>query len=162
MAQQVQRLSPQEFFPWLKSKSETLWASYDSYHKNSTWLPGLTEGQIADFENEIGFNFSDIYTAYLKIMNGTTEYSYAVSHEVVLRGGMDPTDLYSATESYERQLHLFHSYPRDLWTIRSEIREVCAWFQVKSDELDQRNIPHIMPISTGIFLVIDHCEANPV
>jgi len=162
MAPRVPRLSPKEFFPWLKWKSENLWASFDSNYKNSKWLPGLTESQVADFEKEMGFTFPDIYKLYLKFMNGTTECSYKVSENVVLHGGPDPTDWISAIERSEIHGHLYHSYPRDLYTIRGEIDEVCARFKVKPSELDQREIPHIMPISSGTFLVIDRCEANPV
>jgi hypothetical protein len=153
---------PMQFFPWLKSESERLWTSYESSFKNSKWLRGLSDGQIADFERAIGVTFPDIYKMYLRCMNGTTECYFKISRDVVLRGGSDATDWYSASESEEVHNHIFHSFPRDLHTIRKEIAEVCAQFKVSQEEVNQREIPHIMPIRTGMFLVIDRCEANPV
>jgi hypothetical protein len=152
---------PEEFFPWFKSESEKLWARMNASYENSTWLPGLTERQIADFEKDIGFTFPDIYKTYLRFMNGTTIFSFTRTHYHHLRGS-DPIDFYTAEEKEEVYSHLFHSYPRDLGTIRREIGEVCERFTVKPNELDQREIPHIMPFMSGKFLVIDRCEGNPV
>jgi hypothetical protein len=154
--------NPQDFFAWLKAESERVWASYDSSFKNSRWLPGLTDEQITEFERRMGFSFPAIYKMYLRSMNGTTECHFNIAYDETLRGGSDATDWYLARKSEEVHSHLFHSYPRDFRAIRTEIGEACALLKVRPEELNKRDIPHIMPLRSGSFLVMDRCEANPV
>ena len=92
-------------------------------------------------------------------MNGTNQYT-----RIVDTGLRAYTEYGSNGPEEDREVadHLYHSYPRDLYTVRSEIDDFCARFNVKPVELNEREIPHIIPVCTGSFLVIDRCEANPV
>jgi hypothetical protein len=142
-----------------KSENEKLWARMNAYYKNSTWLPGLTERQIAYFEKEMGFNFPEIYRMYLKCMNGTNEYTY--THDTGLRAYTEYGSS-GSQENYEVVSHLFHSYPRDFREMKEEIDGACRTFGVTPQKLDDGKTPHIMPIKKHVFLVMDCCELNPV
>ncbi len=151
-----------EFFPWLKEESEKLWATT---RPNSTipagmkWLPGLTDRQIADYEQEMGFFFPKIYRMYLRCMNGTEEYVHTWRKEL---SGWSEYGYPAGSIKSKVTKHLFHSYPRDIKEINNLIDGVCGLFRIKQQELSQKGIPHIMPIRGGIFLIMSGSEINPV
>ncbi len=65
---------PDDFFSWLKKTSEEHWAhveiNRDIYgfqvQKDTKWLRGLSDEEIAKYEQEMGFSFPDIYKTYLR------------------------------------------------------------------------------------------------
>jgi len=155
-----------EFFPWLKEESEKLWATT---RPNSTipagmkWLPGLTDNQIADYEKEMGFAFPEIYKMYLRCMNGTEKSMHTYWEE---GSGWSGEYGYPTGGRNREVVDSFYSYPRDIEYLRTKFGWAFGWvygaFRIKQKEFDRKGIPHIMPIISHRFLVIDRCEINPV
>lgn len=152
--------SPQnldEFFPWLKVKSEKLWATRQSYSRiplSTKWLPGLTDNQIINYEKEMGFTFPEVYKMYLRNMNGTEKYVHTWWEE---SSGWSAEYGYSAGSRKREDIDSFYSYSRDA----KYLKEKFGWI-FKQNELDREGIPHLIPIVSHRFLVIDRCEINPV
>ena len=144
-----------EFFTWLKAESEKLWGEKEidggmygfQFQKGTKWLDGLTDDEIAEYEHEIGFKFPEIYKIYLRNMNGTDKQAINVYGE--------------SGEPYQHMVG-FYSYPRDLEIVKDRINWILESFNITSDDLEQKEIPHIMPILFHRFLVMDRCDRNPV
>lgn len=144
-----------KFFPWLKAESEKLWQYIEinkivygfQLQKGTRWLPGLTDQQIADYEKTIGFSFPDIYKMFLKCMNGTDK---------------ETINIYGESGEPYRYGVGYYSYPRDVKIIKEMIDWIQEEFKITQSELNQREIPHIMPIIAHRCLITDRCETNPV
>jgi len=144
-----------EFFPWLKTESEKFWETIEiskgiygfQIQAGTKWLPGLTDEQITAYEKEMGFAFPEIYKAFLRTMNGTDKQTINV--------------MGNSGEPHGYGLG-FYSYPRDIAVVKDMIGWICEEFKFTSNDLDIKDIPHIMPIVSHRFLVIDHYETNPV
>ncbi len=147
--------NPDQFFSWLKTESEKYWekikihkATYGfQIQPGTTWLPGLTDAQIAQYEKDMGFAFPNIYKTYLKHMNGTEQETLNVYG--------------NSGEPYGYGIG-YYSYPRDLAAVKDMIAWILEEYKIKPEDIDKQGIPHIMPIVSHRFLVIDRCEANPM
>ncbi len=144
------------FFPWLKVKSEMLWRdeTTDENLKGGYWLPGLTDKLITQYENDIGFTFPEIFKMFLRQMNGTNQ-NLIVHWGIVDEFGEEPTWVHKKGPG-------FYSFPRDILYVKAMINRTCAAFGLKRRSLVREGIPHIMPIISNKFLVMDCCEKNPV
>ena len=146
---------PDDFFFWLKKTSEEHWAhveiNRDIYgfqvQKDTKWLRGLSDEEIAKYEQEMGFSFPDIYKTYLRHMNGTEKPTINVYGEC--------GDPYRYASGY-------YSYPRDLDVVKDMIKWIHNDFGVTPEAIEENEIPHIMPIVSHRFLVVDRCARNPV
>jgi hypothetical protein len=144
-----------EFFHWLKKESEKQWENIEinkviygfQLQKGTKWLPGLTDAQITEYEKLLGFGFPEIYKMFLKCMNGMDKETINVYGE--------------SGESYKYGVG-YYSYPRDINTVKENIDWICKEFKTTQQELDKKEIPHIVPIVSHRFLVMDRCETNPV
>jgi hypothetical protein len=146
---------PARFFAWLKQESEAKWKGIElkdevygfQIQAGTRWNPGLPDADIARFEKDMGFAFPPIYKLYLKAMNGT---------------GKDTINIYGRSGEPERYAPGFYSYPKDL----ARMREMVGWIydecHVTPADVEARQIPHIIPIVSHRFLVVDRCETNPV
>ena len=150
--------SPQEletFFAWLKKTSEQYWEVTElnrtiygfQIQKGTKWLPGLSEPDITEYERSMGFAFPEVYKQFLKCMNGTDKSTINIYGE--------------SGEPYRYEVGFF-SYPRDLEKVKAQIDWIREAFKITSEGIEQRHIPHIMPILGHRFLVMDRCEGNPV
>jgi hypothetical protein len=148
-------INPAEFFPWLKRTSELAWKSIPlndnvygfQIQAGTKWNPGLTTNQIAQYEADIGFPFPEIFKQYLQVMNGTDT---------------DTVNIYARCGEPFRYAPGFYAYPKDLVKVREKIQWIYESCQVTPAEVEEENIPHIMPIVGHRFLVIDRCPTNPV
>lgn len=147
--------NPTDFFPWLKVESEKLWENVTinpsifgfQIQSGTKWLAGLTDDEISNYEEELGFSFPKIYKLYLKNMNGTDKPGINVY-------GSSGYPFAYAPE--------FYSYPRDLDIVKDKIKWIYDEFEITEEFIRSENIPHIIPIIGHRFLVADNCEKNPV
>ncbi len=143
------------FFAWLKKTSEQYWESAKlnrtiygfQIQKGTKWLQGLSESDIAEYERVMGFAFPEVYKLFLRYMNGTDKPTINIYGE--------------SGEPYRYGVGFF-SYPRDLEPVKAKIDWILEAFKITSGNIEQRHIPHIMPIIGHRFLVMDRCEGNPV
>lgn len=151
-------LSAQElgtFFAWLKKASEQYWEGIElnqtiygfQIQKGTKWLPGLGDSDIKEYERIMGFTFPEVYKLFLKQMNGTDKSTINIYGE--------------CGEPYRYDAG-FYSYPRDLEIVKAKIGWILDAFKIAPENIDQRQVPHIMPIFGHRFLVMDRCEGNPV
>lgn len=146
--------NPNVFFSWLKKTSEKVWESTEikrgifgfQTQKETKWLDGLSEDEIKEFENELGFEFPDIYKFYLRNMNGTDKPA---------------KNIYGNEESVGFAPN-FYSYPRDLAVLKDYINWIYEEFSVDEEVVKREKIPHIIPIVGHRFLIADNCAENPV
>ena len=143
------------FFIWLKKNSEKHWETIElqrniygfQIQKGTKWLKGLSITQIDEYEQTMGFEFPEVYKLFLRHMNGTDK----------------PTiNIYAECGEPYRYDTGFYSYPRDLEKVNAKIAWILEAFKITAEDIEQRNIPHIMPIFFHRFLVMDRCEMNPV
>lgn len=150
--------SPQKldaFFIWLKKNSEKHWKNIEikrniygfQIQKGTNWLKGLSKTKIDEYERAMGFEFPEVYKLFLRHMNGTDKPTINIYAE--------------CGEPYRYDVG-FYSYPRDLEKIKAKIAWILDAFKLTAEDIEQRNIPHIMPIFFHRFLVMDGCETNPV
>lgn len=114
--------------------------------RETKWLEGLTENEIADYENELEFAFPEIYKIYLRHLNGTDKPSVNVYG-------------YSGTRA---ETPNYYSFPRDLVIVKDKIKWIYEEFTVDEKDIKRDNIPHIIPIIGHRFLIADNCDENPV
>lgn len=145
----------EEFFIWLKDKSEKLWKSIKinpviygfQIQKGTEWNHGLSDAQVKQFETDLGFNFPEIYKTFLKHMNGTDKPAVNVYGE--------SGELYAYAPEY-------YTYPRDLKIIQEMIEWICESFKIKVKDIDGHKIPFIIPIVGHRFIIVDQEGENPV
>lgn len=135
--------NPNVFFQWLKKMSEKIWENVEmkrgifgfQTQKETKWLEGLSQEEIAEYEIELGFAFPEIYKFYLRNMNGTDKpaiNTYADSEAVAYASD-------------------YYSFPRDLEIIKDRIKWIYDEFLVDEEEVRRENIPHIIPIISHRF-----------
>jgi hypothetical protein len=146
--------NPDEFFPWLKGLSEKLWEEIEiqkgiygfQVQKGTKWLTGLSDSEILDFEEELGFIFPEIYKIFIKNMNGTDKPAI---------------NIYGNFESVTYSPN-YYSFPRDLEIIKNNIQWIYEEFEIDEETVSREKIPHIIPIVGHRFLIADNCEENPI
>lgn len=95
----------------------------------------------------MGYSFPEIYKCYLRVMNGTDK---------------DTVNLYGESgESYSYKRG-FLSFPRDIEIIEDRIKWIYDSFKIDSNYIEKHKIPHIMPIESHRFLVMDRSMSYPV
>ncbi len=146
---------PASFFVWLKRASEAFWETVKldgriygfQIQQGTKWNPGLTTQEIVEYEHNIGFKFPEVFKQYLRVMNGTDKKT------INIYGNSGEPHAFGTG---------FYSYPRDM----EEIKSMIAWIYEENDvsepEVVAERIPHIMPIVSHRFLVIDNCDSNPI
>lgn len=143
------------FYIDFKNESEKLWESIDiddrvtglQLQRGTKWLSGLSGKEINEFEAEMGFVFPEVYKEFLKIMNGTDK---------------DAINVYSNIgESYTYGTE-YYSYPRDIGLVKEMVNWIYDSFHVTKKQIEENQIPHILPIMSHRFLIMDRCETNPV
>jgi len=147
--------NPGEFFPWLKHTSEIYWETIPlkeevygfQIQAGTKWNPGLTENQIAQYEADMGFLFPEIFKLYLRVMNGTDT---------------DMINIYARCGEPFRYAPGFYAYPKDLAAVKAKIQWIYESCHVTPAQIEMEEIPHIFPIVSHRFLVIDRCPTNPV
>jgi len=143
------------FFVWLRKSSEEYWAIVEinpniygfQIQTGTKWLRGLSKKEIDTYEWTMGFEFPAIYSIFLRNMNGTNKPTKNIYAE--------------SGEPYHYSVG-YYSFPRDLDLVKAKIAWILDVFKLTAEDIEQMNIPHIMPITEHRFLVMDRCELNPV
>lgn len=146
--------NPNIFFSWLKKMSEKVWENIElkrgvfgfQTQKETKWLEGLFEEEIAEYEVELGFSFPEIYKFYLRNLNGTDKPAI---------------NTYGDSEAVAYAPY-YYSFPRDLEIVKDRIKWIYNEFLVDEEEIERERIPHIIPIVGHRFLIADNCAENPV
>jgi hypothetical protein len=146
--------NPNVFFSWLKKMSEKVWENVElkrgvfgfQNQRETKWLEGLSEEEITEYENELGFAFPKIYKFYLRNMNGTNK-------PAINNYGDSEVVAYAAD---------YYSFPRDLEIVKDRIKWIYDEFLINEEEVKRKNIPHIIPIVGHRFLIADNCAENLV
>lgn len=146
---------PEDYFPWLKSKSEKHWESIRinsgifgyQIQKNTKWNPGLNHADIEKYERDLRFKFPDIYKLFLKTMNGTDK---------------DAVNVYAETGEPYAYAPAYYSYPKDLEKVKKMIEWICESFNIDINDIDGEKIPFIIPIIGHRFLIAGKSEEHPI
>ena len=144
-----------QFFIWLKEKSEIFWQNIKIDHekygfqtqKDTKWNAGLTNAQIKSYEKDLGFEIPEIYKTFLRHMNGTDKMAVNVYGE--------SGEPYAYASAY-------YSYPRDLKIVKKKIKWICNSLKIQPEDMDGDEIPYILPIVSHRFFIIDKAGKNPV
>lgn len=144
-----------DFFDWLSHASEDYWSRVQinpgvygfQIQPSTTWRPGLPHDQIDAYESEIGFRFPPVLRAYLRHMNGTD---------------LPTVNVYGCSGTRHTYGPGFYSYPDDLPQLRATVKWIYDEFGLTDKEVEDRQIPHIMPIILHRCLIVDRCAGNPV
>ncbi|HMF34710.1 MAG TPA: hypothetical protein VKK79_25025 [Candidatus Lokiarchaeia archaeon] len=139
----------------MKQASEAFWETIsvrtDIYgfqiQPGTTWNPGLSIEEIANYEAEVGFAFPPIYKEYLKVMNGTNTPAINV---------------YGDSGNPPQFAKEYYAYPEDLPQVMDKILWIYDECKISPEEVESQEIPHILPIVSHRFLIVDRCPSNPV
>jgi|GEM_PF-953499 len=146
------RLEPIEgsidFFRRLKAESERYWKSVSlerslygfQVQPSTEWRPGLSEQQLAEFEEALGFAFPEILRNYFRVMNGTT---------------FPQVNIYGSSGESHTYAQKYYAWPENIHIIRKSIAWICQEMKVQPNELKRKNISRIFPVVGHRFLMID-------
>lgn len=136
------------FFETVKSLSNTYWADTDinkgvygfQIQKDSKWRGGLSDNEITNFENELGYKFPTSLRNFYKTMNGLDKTGINIfgnsGHEFSYRP-------------------IYYSYPDDLQIIKDNIEWIYKAKNLTTDKLLQDGISRIFPVCRHRFVLID-------
>lgn len=134
-------------FEKIKLLSEKKWESitYDEcwgfqFQQNSKWKPGLTEGELDEFEKEIGFKFPDQLRNFYSTMNGLDKPGINFS------GDLKNEPAFRST---------FYSFPEDLELIKAKIDWVLESNKISIEEIKLGKAPFIFPFFSHRFLIFN-------
>lgn len=144
-----------EFFAWLKRASEDHWRTRKidptlygyQFQPGTTWKPGIPDQTIERYQNEMGLEFPFEYKMFLRHMNGTTP---------------ETVNVYGSCGQPYSYGPGYYSYPEHLTAVKDRIRLVYDAYEVTTAYVDSNDIPHLMPIESHRFLVVDRCSNRPV
>ena len=137
-----------DFFDALKNESNVYWANTeinkDTYgfqiQKGSKWRDGLTDDEIANFENAIGFKFPTPLRNFYKTMNGLDKQGVNIfgnsGHEFSYRP-------------------IYYSYPDDLQIIKNNIEWIYEATNMDTEKLIQLGVSRIFPVCGHRFVLVD-------
>jgi hypothetical protein len=141
-------------FMEIKKLSEKNWGkkSIDKYiygfqiQKDTKWKKGLSENEINEFQNIIGFEFPEILKDFYTVMNGVDK---------------DQINVYgNSGEAYSYSKKLY-SFPDDIQIIKELIQWIYDENGIDKNEMAGKNISRIFPIYGHRFMLIDH-EQHPI
>jgi hypothetical protein len=140
-----------EFFEAIKKIANDYWSdkeiSKDVYgfqiQKGTKWKNGLSDLEIAKFEDEIGFKFPTALRNFYKTMNGIDKKGINVYG--------------NSGENFAYQ-PIYYSYPEDLDIIKEYITWIYEENKVNYDQLLQENISRIFPVCGHRFVLVDGTE----
>lgn len=135
-----------ESFKKIKQQSEKLWEKIDleecwgyQIQEGSKWKKGLTEEELLDFENRLGFQFPDPLKNFLKTMNGLDK----------------PGINYTGDEADTKYGATFYSFPENIERIKEQIEWILEDNKVSASDLSSGKVPYIFPYLGHRFLICD-------
>lgn len=142
-----------EKFRKIKEKTEKQWENItlDSCYgfqiqEDSKWNKGLSEEELAHFEEEMGFAFPEMLCNYYRVMNGLN------------KPGINVYGYSDIPFAYQSK---FYSYPNDLQLINEYINWVFDENNTNYDELKKTGASRIFPIYSHRFMLLD-VPSNPI
>jgi len=142
------------FFETIKRESEKFWADtlpnkgiYGfQIQQDSKWRSGLSDTELQEFENAVGFSFPTLLRNYYKTMNGLTKPGI---------------NLYGNSGTPPAFCSVFYSYPDDLQLIKENIDWNYEAMSVKKEDLEGLGVSRIFPVFQHRFMLID-TPSNPI
>lgn len=142
-----------DFMVWFKEQSEKHFATLEfddayglQHQKGTRWRSGLTNEELAQFQQELGFRFPAELAAFYREMNGTDVPGVSIY--------ADRGDAYYYAPIY-------FSYPDHLDTIKQLIDKIWNVAGLTAEQIKADGIPNIFPISDYYYMVIDGIS-NPI
>lgn len=143
-----------EFMIWFKDLSEKYFEMIElekdvaglQHQRGTKWRPGLTNQELVDFQNELGFDFPYELIEFYKTMNGTDLPGVNVYAEQGLPYYYAP---------------VYFSYPEHLPEIKKLIQERLDMNGLTIEQMKKEGIPFIFPVHNYYFMVIDKLT-NPI
>ena len=134
-------------FEFIKKQSEKLWENIEldllcwgfQIQQNSKWKKGLSEPELKDFQNKVGFEFPDSLKNFYCTMNGLDKPGLNNN------GGEDEIT-YGTT---------FYSYPDDIDEIKNMIEWVLEENHVSVKDIESKIVSPIFPYYGHRFLILD-------
>ena len=144
-----------QFFIDFKRKTETLWSQIEinesvygfQIQRGTRWHPGLTENQIAEYENIVQARFPDDFRQMLSVMNGTD----LPTLNIYGSSGI-PYSTYVGVYSYPRDLQIIKDLISKTNEVRSEIEEILS-----EQEYNLEADAALIPIYSHRYIV---CESS--
>lgn len=116
------------------------------HQKGTTWNEGLTEDQLDDFQDKVGFRFPHVLRQFYKNMNGTDRPGVTIYGQSGLEYTYRP---------------IYFTYPDHLEQIQRLIRAILEVKQLTSARMKEEKIPFLFPIREFYFMAIDY-KTNPI
>jgi hypothetical protein len=106
-----------DFLTELKTATERKWSTQTmnpsaygfQFQRGTRWMPGLSDDEIADYEDVLGAKFPHDFRTFLRAMNGTD---------------LPTLNVYGSSGVAPRQSPGFYSYSRDLEVVKHLIEVV--------------------------------------
>ena len=142
------------FFDTIKKESEIFWA--DTFpdkgiygfqiQQDAKWRQGLSETELHEFENSIGFSFPTPLRNFYKTMNGITKQGI---------------NLYGNDGTPPAFRSVFYSYPDDLKLIQDQIESIYEAKSVKQEDVQSFKVSRILPVYEHRFMLFE-LPNNPI
>ena len=140
-----------EDFVNIKEITENYWNSKSinkkvygfQIQKGTKWNNGLSEQEIIEFQNIMGFEFPEILKDYYTVMNGVDK------EQINVYG--DSGEQYS----YSKMLY---GFPKDIQIMNDLIQWIYDENEINEAEMVNKNISRIFPIYAHRFMLIDTNE----
>ncbi len=137
-----------EYFEQIKLISEKFWKQIKldrtlfafQIQPNSKWKKGLTEEELNQFENEMGFKFPVALRTFYKCMNGLDKKAI---------------NIYGDSGEPSEYSPVFYSYPDDLELIKEKIDTIYKANKTDLIKLAKAKASRIFPIYGHRFMLID-------
>lgn len=142
------------FFETIKKESEIFWADTSpnkgiygfQIQQDSKWRQGLSDTEIQEFENSIGFSFPTPLRNFYKTINGLTKQGI---------------NIYGNDGTPHAFRSVFYSYPDDMALIKEQIDWIYEATSVKKENLESLEVSRIFPVYGHRFMLID-IPGNPI
>jgi hypothetical protein len=107
--------------------------------KGTKWDPGLSDGEIAEYQNQVGVQFPADFKFFLSLMNGTD---------------LPTLNIYGSSGIRPREGMGVYSYPRDMEEIRWRINRAKADRDGIAQELAEQGFD--LPVTAGLIPIYAH------
>lgn len=138
-------------FEYIKSISEQEWKEVTliecwgfQIQEGSIWNDGLTEKELNDFQNQIGFEFPESLKNFYRTMNGLNKPGIDING-----------DLKNKNPTFRS---IFYSYPQDLGLIKENINWILESNNISLQDIAKGKAPFVFPYFGHRFLVVDSNE----
>jgi len=134
-----------EYFNEIKLLSEKYWSEREinpdifgfQIQRQTKWKNGLSENELADFQEELNIEFPEELKNFYRTMNGLDKQGINVFGSNGTEPSFNP---------------IYYSYPQDLKLIRESINWI---YESNNAKIENAKIPRIFPVTRHRFLILD-------